>query len=168
MATIENDVDRRPAGDAPATRTDGVVSDVVGSGEFAARLDELFRTVPGPDGRPFTGKAIAHRATELGFRLGESHLSQLRTGKAASPSFRTVEAIAAAFAVDIAYFLTPEAQERTREHIHLMRMQSDPRVIAVAFRHAGSDPRTAAMVDDLVRVLRTQQGLPPESAARPA
>ena len=70
---------------------------LVGQGLFASRLEELFRTVPGPNGRAFTAKAIAQRSTALGFRLGESYLSQLRSGKAKSPSFRTVEGISAAW-----------------------------------------------------------------------
>ncbi|GAB16883.1 hypothetical protein GOEFS_016_00090, partial [Gordonia effusa NBRC 100432] len=36
--------------------------------------------------------------------VGESYFSQLRSGVAATPSFRTVEALAAAFDVDIAFF----------------------------------------------------------------
>ena len=39
-------------------------------GLFARRLEELFRTVPGPNGRAYSAKAIANRSTELGFRLG--------------------------------------------------------------------------------------------------
>ena len=62
-------------------------------GLFARRLEELFRTVPGPNGRAYSAKAIAARSTERGFRLGESYLSQLRSGKAKSPSFRTVEGL---------------------------------------------------------------------------
>ena len=51
-------------------------------GLFARRLEELFRTVPGPNGRAYSAKAIAARSTERGFRLGESYLSQLRSGEA--------------------------------------------------------------------------------------
>ncbi|MDF0531406.1 helix-turn-helix domain-containing protein [Tsukamurella sp. 8F] len=118
--------------------------------------------VPSPDGRPYTAKAISQKAAALGFKLGESYLSQLRSGKAKSPSFRTVEGIAAAFGVDIHFFLTRDARERTREQIHLMRLHSDPNVFAAAFRHADLAPDAAGLVDDLVRVLREQQGLPPE------
>ena len=78
-----------PMGDAGRGGSDER-STSVDPGLFARRLEELFRTVPGPNGRAYSAKATAARSTERGFRLGESYLSQLRSGKAKSPSFRTV------------------------------------------------------------------------------
>nr|WP_234974485.1 XRE family transcriptional regulator [Williamsia sterculiae] len=132
----------------------------VDPGLFARRLEELFRTVPGPNGRAFSAKAIAARSTERGFRLGESYLSQLRSGKAKSPSFRTVEGIAAAFGVDVHYFLEDRAAQRTRDQIDLMRLQADSNVQLAAFRLAGLSGDSVSVVNELIKVLRTQQGLP--------
>ncbi|WP_250324578.1 helix-turn-helix domain-containing protein [Williamsia sp. CHRR-6] len=139
-------------------RTGGVVDD--DPGLFARRLEELFRTVPGPNGRAYSAKAIAARSTERGFRLGESYLSQLRSGKAKSPSFRTVEGIAAAFGVDVHYFLEDRAAQRTRDEIDRMRLQADTSVQLTAFRLAGLSSDAVFIVNELIRVLRVQQGLP--------
>lgn len=132
----------------------------VDPGLFARRLEELFRTVPGPNGRAYSAKAIAGRSTERGFRLGESYLSQLRSGKAKSPSFRTVEGIAAAFGVDVHYFLEDRAAQRTRDEIDLMRLQADTNVQLAAFRLAGLSSDSVTVVNELIKVLREQQGLP--------
>lgn len=132
----------------------------VDPGLFARRLEELFRTVPGPNGRAYSAKAIAARSTERGFRLGESYLSQLRSGKAKSPSFRTVEGIAAAFGVDVHYFLEDRAAQRTRDEIDLMRLQADTNVQLAAFRLAGLSSDKVTVVNELIKVLREQQGLP--------
>ncbi len=131
-------------------------------GLFARRLEELFRTVPGPNGRAYSAKAIAARSTERGFRLGESYLSQLRSGKAKSPSFRTVEGIAAAFGVDVHYFLEDRAAERTRDQIDLLRLQADSDVQRTALMLAGLPSDSVTIVRELIKVLRVQQGLPAE------
>jgi transcriptional regulator with XRE-family HTH domain len=129
-------------------------------GLFARRLEELFRTVPGPNGRAYSAKAIAQRSTARGFRLGESYLSQLRSGKAKSPSFRTVEGIAAAFGVDVHYFLEDSAAQRTRTEIDRLRMQADADIQLAAFRLAGLSSDKVTVVNELIKVLRQQQGLP--------
>ncbi|MFT4201186.1 helix-turn-helix domain-containing protein [Gordonia sp. (in: high G+C Gram-positive bacteria)] len=130
------------------------------TGLFARRLEELFRTVPGPNGRAYSAKAIARRSTDAGFRLGESYLSQLRSGKAKSPSFRTVEGIAAAFGVDVHYFLEDRAAQRTREELDKLRMQADADIQLAAFRLAGLSSDKVSVVNELIKVLRQQQGLP--------
>lgn len=141
-------------------RQAGDESAALDPGLFARRLEELFRTVPGPNGRAYSAKAIAARSTERGFRLGESYLSQLRSGKAKSPSFRTVEGIAAAFGVDVHYFLEDREAQRTRDEIDLMRMQADTDVQLAAFRLAGLSSDSVTVVNELINVLRKQQGLP--------
>lgn len=133
---------------------------VVDPGLFARRLEELFRTVPGPNGRAYSAKSIAARSSERGFRLGESYLSQLRSGKAKSPSFRTVEGIAAAFGVDVHYFLEDRAAQRTRDEIDQLRLQADTNVQLAAFRLAGLSSDSVTVVNELIKVLRDQQGLP--------
>ncbi|AFA71402.1 hypothetical protein GPOL_c03290 [Gordonia polyisoprenivorans VH2] len=151
--------DERPAGSTTGAIDKDKPVDT-DPGLFARRLEELFRTVPGPNGRAYSAKAIAARSTERGFRLGESYLSQLRSGKAKSPSFRTVEGIAAAFGVDVHYFLEDRAAQRTRDEIDLMRLQADTNVQLAAFRLAGLSSDSVTVVNELIKVLREQQGLP--------
>ena len=87
-------------------------------------------------------------------------MSQLRSGKAKSPSFRTVEGISAAFGVDVHYFLEDRAAQRTRDQIDLMRLQADTNVQLAAFRLAGLSSDSVTVVNELIKVLRVQQGLP--------
>ncbi|MBE7156964.1 MAG: XRE family transcriptional regulator [Rhodospirillales bacterium] len=135
---------------------------------FARRLEELFRTVAGPDGRPFTAKAIAARSTERGFRLGEAHLSQLRSGKCQSPSFRLVEGIAVAFGVDIHFFLEDDrAGQRTRDQLTMLRLQADPDVVTTALLLAGLSSESVTVVRELTKILRVQQGLPADTIDAP-
>ncbi|AEF38724.1 hypothetical protein AS9A_0265 [Hoyosella subflava DQS3-9A1] len=134
-------------------------------GLFAERLEELFRSVPDPSGRRYTGSAIARKSTELGYKLGESYLSQLRSGKARTPSFRTVEGIAAAFGVDVRYFLEDAGRRRNREDIDMMRLQADRTIHEAAHRLAGLPESSITIVNELIKVLRVQQGLPADPAA---
>lgn len=127
------------------------------AGVFALRLDELFRSLPGPDGRPYSAKTIAQRAADRGYRIGESYLSQLRSGKAKSPSFRTVEGLAAAFNVDIRHFLSDDSERRSRMEIEQFRALADPEVHRVAQRLAGLPKETVAVVDELVDVLHKRR-----------
>ncbi|WP_374116399.1 helix-turn-helix domain-containing protein [Hoyosella sp. YIM 151337] len=129
-------------------------------GLFAERLEELFRSVPDPTGRRYTGSAIARKSSELGYKLGESYLSQLRSGKARTPSFRTVEGIAAAFGVDVRYFLEDAGQRRSRDEIDMMRLQADRTIREAAHRLAGLPESSIVIVNELIKVLRVQQGLP--------
>jgi transcriptional regulator with XRE-family HTH domain len=145
---------------APENRATAAGAAEVEPGLFARRLEELFRTVPGPNGRAYSAKAIAQRSTSRGVRLGESYLSQLRSGKAKSPSFRTVDGIAAAFGVDVHYFLEDSAAQRTRTEIDKLRMQADTDIQLAAFRLAGLSSDKVTVVNELIKVLRQQQGLP--------
>lgn len=72
----------------------------------AELLSALFEYAAAPiAGERWTGKQIAARAAELGpVVVGESYLSQLRSGGAQHPSLWTVEALARAFEVDVVFF----------------------------------------------------------------
>ncbi len=73
---------------------------------FADRLNHLFDTVRDPNGMPYTAKRISSVANAHGYTLSDAYISQLRTGKAKSPSYRTVEALARAFDVSVTHFLS--------------------------------------------------------------
>lgn len=71
------------------------------------RLAALFDHLPASSitGERMMASQIADRATKLGrVAVGESYLSQLRSGKARAPSVWTIEALALAFEVDISFF----------------------------------------------------------------
>ncbi|MYR08526.1 helix-turn-helix domain-containing protein [Gordonia sp. SID5947] len=91
---------------------------------FAEKLGHLFEHSRDENGAPYTGKKIAERANNLGYSLSDAYISQLRTGKARTPSFRTVEAIARAFEVSVTYFLAnpDEDLERVRQQRDYVEM----------------------------------------------
>jgi transcriptional regulator with XRE-family HTH domain len=139
---------------------------------FAEKLGYLFEHSRDENGAPYTGKKIAERANELGYSLSDAYISQLRTGKARTPSFRTVEAIARAFEVSVTYFLANPDEDLER-----MRQQRDyVEMLATTGTHlSGIDvgricPDTIDVLIDLLKVVKAQaqaQGdtLPPPGEA---
>lgn len=110
------------------------------------------------DGARYTGKRIAEKANALGYSLSDAYISQLRTGKARTPSFRTVEAISRAFEVSVTYFLAnPE-----EDHKRTQQQQNYVEMLAVTGTHlSGLDmgslaPHTIDVLIDLLRVVKAQ------------
>ncbi|MFW0795256.1 helix-turn-helix transcriptional regulator [Gordonia sp. CPCC 205515] len=129
-----------------------------GGATFAAKLGDLFTTSRDENGVPYTGKKIAERANQLGYTLSDAYISQLRTGKARTPSFRTVEAIARAFGVSVTYFLSNPDEDLDR-----VRQQRDyAHLVAETGTHlAGIDlkalcPDTIDVIIDLLKMVKAQ------------
>ncbi len=125
---------------------------------FAEKLGYLFEHSRDENGLPYTGKKIAERANGLGYSLSDAYISQLRTGKARTPSFRTVEAIARAFEVSVTYFLSNPDEDLDR-----VRQQRDyVEMLATTGTHlSGIDvraicPDTIDVLIDLLKVVKTQ------------
>jgi transcriptional regulator with XRE-family HTH domain len=125
---------------------------------FAEKLGYLFEHSRDENGLPYTGKKIAERANGLGYSLSDAYISQLRTGKARTPSFRTVEAIARAFEVSVTYFLANPDEDLDR-----VRQQRDyVEMLATTGTHlSGIDvraicPDTIDVLIDLLKVVKTQ------------
>ncbi|MEE3851408.1 helix-turn-helix domain-containing protein [Gordonia sp. LSe1-13] len=124
---------------------------------FAEKLGYLFEHSRDENGLPYTGKKIAERANALGYSLSDAYISQLRTGKARTPSFRTVEAIARAFEVSVTYFLAnpDEDLERVRQQRDYVEM------LATTGTHlSGIDVRAICpdTIDVLIELLKVVKG----------
>ncbi|MCZ4645109.1 helix-turn-helix domain-containing protein [Rhodococcus erythropolis] len=130
------------------------------SSVFAERLEQLFAGVPNADGKRYTLGQLARRSTDMGYPISETYLSHLRTGRAKSPSLKTAAGIAAAFGVDVRYFLDDETATRTKAELDYARLRADTNVHAVAFRLAGLDSGDLEVVNDLIRSFRKRRGLP--------
>ncbi|MGW0036301.1 helix-turn-helix domain-containing protein [Gordonia sp. NPDC003376] len=128
---------------------------------FSDKLCRLFDTVRDQNGQPYTGKRIAARANALGYSVSDAYISQLRTGKARTPSFRTVEGIARAFEVSVTYFLSNPEQDVDR----VRRQQDYVQLLAVTRGQlANVDlgslcPDTIEAMIGLLKVLKTQAEL---------
>ncbi|GAB98995.1 hypothetical protein GONAM_06_01050 [Gordonia namibiensis NBRC 108229] len=125
---------------------------------FADKIGHLFEHSRDENGIRYTGKKIAEKANRLGYSLSDAYISQLRTGKARTPSFRTVEAIARAFDVSVTYFLSnpDEDLERVRQQQNYVEM------LEVTGSHlAGIDlgslcPETIDALIDLLKLVKAQ------------
>lgn len=75
---------------------------------FAEKLNYLFQTITKPDGSEYTHEEV-YQAT--GITVG--YISKLRTGKAESPGYRVIQALATFFHISPAYFFEfdPELSE---------------------------------------------------------
>ena len=106
----------------------------------------------------YTGKRIAERANSLGYSLSDAYISQLRTGKARTPSFRTVEAIARAFGVSVTFFLTDPDEDSDRAQ----RQQDYVDLVAqTRSQLAGVDvsklcPDTIDVMIDVLRMIKSE------------
>lgn len=137
------------SGRAPVTR---------GDADFATKLGQLFETTRDNTGGLYTGKRIAERANSLGYSLSDAYISQLRTGKARTPSFRTVEAIARAFGVSVTFFLTDPDEDSDRAQ----RQQDYVDLVAqTRSQLAGVDvsklcPDTIDVMIDVLRMIKSE------------
>lgn len=127
---------------------------------FATRLEQLFSSILNKEGKRYTLDQISQRAADRGYHVSSTFLSHLRTSRAKAPSFKTVEAISAAFGVDIRFFLNDGAGERTQAELDYARLQADPQIHALAYRVAGLDSEDIEVVDDIVSAMRRRRGLP--------
>ena len=138
------------------TTRPGTIPD--GDDSFAAKLAELFEHSRDEDGRRYTGKRIAEKANQHGHSLSDAYISQLRTGKARTPSFKTVEAIASAFEVSVTYFLSNPSEDLDR----VQRQRDYVEMLATTETHlSGVDlgslcPDTIDVMIDLLKMLRAQ------------
>ncbi len=126
---------------------------------FAVSLNELFETVRDENGIPYTGKKIALKANRLGYTLSDAYISQLRTGKAKTPSFRTVEAISRAFEISVTYFLSDpdEDLKRVEQQREYVRMAAETGAHLAAFRHEALSTPTIDVIIELLKVVKKQQ-----------
>ncbi|MBT0565959.1 helix-turn-helix domain-containing protein [Williamsia sp. CHRR-6] len=130
------------------------------SRSFADCLNELFDTVRDENGIPYTGKKIALKANRLGYTLSDAYISQLRTGKAKTPSFRTVEAISRAFEISITYFLSDpdEDLKRVEQQREYVAMAAETGAHLAAFRHGELSGPTIDVVIELLKLVKRQAG----------
>lgn len=139
-------------------RTSGAGEQSDRDSSFADKLGNLFEHSRDENGVPYTGKKIAERANALGYSLSDAYISQLRTGKARTPSFRTVEALARAFEVSVTYFLAnpDEDLERVRQQRDYVAM-----LASAGTQLAGMDvsricPDTIDIIIELLKMVKAQ------------
>ncbi len=124
--------------------------------DFAERLNRLFELVPGPDGKPFSNEAVIAGLAEHGPTISKGYLSELRSGKKDNPTLRHIEALAAFFGVDPAYFVADQDRaDEIADQITTLKALGDAGVQSIALRAADASPESrdliAAMIDQIIR-----------------
>ncbi|MBJ7291658.1 XRE family transcriptional regulator [Williamsia sp.] len=122
---------------------------------FADCLNELFDTVRDEHGRPYSAKKTAKKAHALGYHLSDAYISQMRSGKVLTPSFRVAEALARSFEVSVTRFLAdPDADlERVQRQREYFALAGKPNVRRSAELH-GFEFSTST-VDAIIRLLNS-------------
>ncbi len=131
-------------------------------GLFARRLEELFRTVPGPNGRAYSAKAIAARSTERGIPSRRVVSESAAIGGKRSPPRRS-EPSRESRPHSVSTCITssrigPRSALATRSISCGCR-----RTPTFSWRHSvwrGLSSDSVTVVNELIKVLREQQGLP--------
>lgn len=126
---------------------------------FAQRLDHLMRTLPDPDGNPWTNRRMSEVVRSMGVAASVPYISQLRAGTKTNPAASYLGAFADALNVPVTYFYAQDtsAFDRDMEVVSAIR---DPAVkrVAMLARGLGSNELSAiAKIEETYRQLR---GLP--------
>ncbi len=140
-----------------------------GKRTFADKLNHLFETVRGTDGRPYSNRQVAEAITLKaagadGPTVDHSYLSKLRAGGRAKPSFEIVEALAAFFGVKVDYFSDDAVAARIDAQLALLAALRDSGVRDVALRAAGVSEKGLHTVAALLDQVRQYEGLGPPPA----
>lgn len=120
---------------------------------FAVRLNRLFALAHPPGRGPYTSSELSDALQANGVGGSRPYISQLRTGRRERPSAAMIEAIAAFFRVDQAYFFDDEFYRRVNEELHCRVCGDSEYAMAIASRTIGlSEPsrqEVIRMIDDL-------------------
>ena len=126
---------------------------------LAAKLEHLFRTIPQPDGTPYTNEAAAQ---ELGRRFGVSvtttHISHLRTGRRDNPSARLLNGLAQLFGVPLAYFFDPEREQAVNEQLAVLGMLREAQVRSLMMRPGAGDPAALIALGEVLNRIKEVEG----------
>lgn len=136
---------------------------------IAERLDYLFATLRGPDGRPYTMREVADGINQAAGEqvISVQYLSQLRLGQRKVPSYEKLQFIARFFGVDVLYFSDDLAAGQAGEQAEIVRALHDAGVRSLALRASGLSEASLHAVMTLIDHIRSQEGLPPAGQDNP-
>ena len=123
---------------------------------FRTRLNELFVAAE-RRGRRITNREVVRWMNDHGYAIKDAYLSQLRSGRATSPSLKIIEGLGAYFGVDSSTFLSadrsPVLNDLLKEH----------GVRSIATRAAGLSEENIDAIARLLDRFRESENLPPVS-----
>lgn len=129
-----------------------------GIASFGPRLDNLMRTVPGPDGTSWSNVKLSGALARLGLTVSAGYISQLRTGVKTNPAAQIVQTVAKAFAIPVTYFFDDDVSAVDQQLRQLAALRRDDADILIGLtRDMG--PKDVNFVRALVENYRTLRGL---------
>ena len=127
--------------------------------DFAGRLNHLFETIPGPDGKLYTHEAVV-KGIEAGGEttISKAYLSELRTGKKDNPTLKHMEALAGFFGVTPTYFFgDDEYTERVQTELNLLAKMRRAGVTDIALRASDLSDTNLSMVEAILETIIRNQ-----------
>ncbi|MDQ1290079.1 MAG: hypothetical protein QG622_3645 [Actinomycetota bacterium] len=135
---------------APAGRPKDTSGRVPPPSGLSDKVDFLFRTVRPRDRGEFTYKEIELALRDRGYRVSDSALHQLRTGKATNPTLHTLQALSDFFGVPAEYFFDAEVSARVEQELALLASLRDQRIRSIAARAAGLSEMNLALLSQVI------------------
>lgn len=135
---------------------------------LAEKVDFLFTTVR-PRGRgEYTYKEVELALRERGYRVSDSALHQLRTGKATNPTLHTLQALSDFFGVPAEYFFDDDVASRVTHELELLASLRDQRIRSIATRAAGLSEMNLALLSQVIDSMQnlSSDGGPPSPGPR--
>lgn len=135
----------------------------------ARRLDTLFKShLPkGGKGREYSYTEVAKAIhAEAGPKsISHAYIWQIRTGKSANPTMRSLQYLAAFFGVPVTYFFDDAESTYLAEHIALVTALGDGLVRQIAERSSGLSDASLSAILAMIENTRKLEGLPESAEA---
>lgn len=135
---------------------------------LAEKVDFLFRTVRPRDRGEYTYKEVEVALRDRGYRVSDSALHQLRTGKASNPTLRTLQALSDFFGVPAEYFFDTDVSARVRQELELLASLRDQRIRSIATRAAGLSEANLALLSQVIDSMHNLSSAAGDAQAAPA
>jgi len=128
---------------------------------LAEKLDRLFQTKRGPDGREYTYAEVATGITAKGIAtISAAYLCDLRNGTKENPRIKHLEALADFFAVPVTYFLDgDEAATRMYAQLAALPAQGNRGLQRIMLRAVDLSPETLEAVAQILEHARQIEGV---------
>ncbi|MFC0531365.1 XRE family transcriptional regulator [Phytohabitans kaempferiae] len=133
---------------------------------IAQRLDHLFKTVRGPDGREHTYEEVAVALRAKGVRASHTYVWQLRNGQSDNPGIKVLHGLADFFGVPTNYFTDRTTAKDVDRQLQLIAVMRDHGVRRLALRAFGLSSDTLAAITQLIAQARKLEGLPDDDSHR--
>ncbi|MFI7129452.1 XRE family transcriptional regulator [Nonomuraea sp. NPDC050153] len=129
---------------------------------LAEKLEYLFRTVREPGRREYSNEEVAAAiARDQDVSISASYIWYLRTGQRDNPTLKHLTALATFFGVPCAYFFDERIRDEVEGELALVVALRDAGVRDVALRASGLSVESLDTITEVIKRVRTLEGLPP-------